>query len=205
MTREQGPQGEQPLYALPPNLGVLEAVRGSILFLDWTWLRTHGRYDEYAARVEAPHRDTLVKAATSDWLGVDFLLAHYRALDGMHLTHADAFDVGRLVGQRSHGALLSTILRLAGGLGASPWFALGHSHKMWERSWRGGGIAVFRVGERSARVESVGNPAAISPFHRASFSGAFAVGIASLCKRCRIDEIGRALTDTSFSLSLDWV
>jgi hypothetical protein len=183
---------------------VLEAVRGSILFLDWTWLRTHGRYEQYAERVEAPHRETLIKAATSDWLGVDFLLAHYRALDAMRLPYQEAFDVGRLVGERAHGALLATILRLAGGLGASPWFALGNAHKMWERTWRGGGIAVFRTGARSARIESVGNPAATSPFHRASFSGAFAVGLESLCKRCRIDELGRARTDTSFALSLEW-
>jgi hypothetical protein len=192
------------LYPLPPNLGVLDAVRGSILFLDWSWLRAHDRYDAYAARLEAAHRDTLLQATTSDWLSVDFLLAHYRALDGLHLSRDEAFDVGRLVGAKAHGALLSTILRLAGGLGAAPWLALRQAHKMWERAWRGGGIAVYREGERAARVESVGNPAAGSDFHRASFSGAFAVGIQSLCKRSRIEEIPRARTRTSFALSLEW-
>ena len=194
----------EPLYALPADLRPLEAVRGSMLFLDWTWLRTHGCYDAYAGLVEAPHRDALLGAATSDWVPLAPLLAHYRALDGIKLSRTEAFDVGRLVGERLHGALLATILRLAGGLGATPWLALGQAHKMWERTWRGGGIAVHRIHERTARAESIGNPCAISPFHRASFSGAFAIGLASLCKASRIEEIEGARTPDSFALSVEW-
>ena len=194
----------EPLYELPGHLRPVESVRGTILFLDWSWLRAHGRFEDYAQKLDPAHAQTPVTAATSDWLPVDFLLAHYRALDAIGLTHAEAVDVGRLVGERSHGALLATILRLAGTLGASPWFALGHSHKMWERSWRGGGIAVYRVGDKAARVEPVANPAAVSPFHRASFGGAIAVGLEALAKRVRIEEIPRARTPTSFALAVEW-
>jgi hypothetical protein len=201
--RLAGDKGE-PLYALPADLRTLDAVRGSILFLDWTWLRSHGHYDAYAARVEAPYRDTLLGAATSDWVPLEPLLAHYRALDGMKLSHQEAMDVGRLVGERAHGALLSTILRLAGGLGATPWLALGQAHKMWERTWRGGGIAIHRIHDRAARAESIGNPCAVSPFFRSSFSGAFAIGLASLCKASRIEEIERARTPDSFALTVEW-
>jgi hypothetical protein len=194
----------EPLYALPANLRPLEAVRGSILFLDWTWLRTHGHYDAYAERIEAPYRDALLGATTSDWVGLEPMLAHYRALDAIKLSRQDAFDVGRLVGERLHGALLATILRLAGGLGATPWLALGQAHKMWGRTWRGGGIAVHRLHERAARAESIGNPCAVSPFHRVSFSGAFAIGLSSLCKASRIEEIDEARTRDSFALNVEW-
>lgn len=195
---------EEAVCQIPPGVRPVESVRGTILFLDWTWLRTHGRYEQYAARVEPEYRDVLDKATTSDWLPVAFLQAHYRALDALQLSYADAFDVGRLVGERAHGAFLATILRLAGSLGASPWFALGHAHRMWERSWRGGGIAVFRAGPRAARVESRANPTAGSPFHRASFSGAFSVGMEALAKKTRIEEIPSARTPDSFSLMLEW-
>jgi len=199
-----GKSDETQLYELPADLTPLRSVRGSILFLDWSWLKSHGYYERYAERVDPAHRETLHSAATSDWVGVDFLMAHYRALDGLDLSYAEAFDVGRLVGERAHGALLATILRLAGGVGATPWFGMGYAHRMWERTWRGGGIRIWRVGERLARVESIGNPAAVSAFHRASFAGAFDVGLQLLCKRSRIEEIARLRTDTSFALSLGW-
>ena len=203
MTRPTPVEGE-PLYELPGDLARLEAVRGSILFLDWTWLRGHDRYDAYVARIEDEHKSALLGAATSDWVPLATTLAHYRALDSIGLTQREAFDVGRLVGERVHGAMLATILRLAGGLGASPWLALKQAHKMWERTWRGGGIDVRRVHERRARVESVRNPLAISPFFRASFSGAFAVGIDSLCKTSRVEEEPRERGPESFVLTVEW-
>ncbi len=196
--------GGELLYDLPANLQPLDAVRGSMLFFHWTWLRANKRYDDYAARIEAAHRDAILGVTTSDWVPLDVALAHYRALDGAGLSRQDAFDAGCVVGKLGHGTLLATILRLAGGLGVSPWQALARAHKMWERQYRGGGIAVHRVTDRSARVESVRNLAAVSPFHRAAVTGSFSIGIASLCKVSRIEEVERARTKDSFTFTIDW-
>jgi hypothetical protein len=192
------------LYSLPPDLPLLEAVRGSILFFDWTWLRQHGRYEAYAAEVEPRFRERLLGAATGDWIPVDAMRSHYQALDAIALTYEEAFDVGHLVAERGHGALLSTIVRLAGTFGATPWLALNQAHKMWERAWRGGGIAVYRINDRAARLESRANPFAPSPFHRASFSGAVDQGLEALCRERRVTELSRARTPTSFTLTIEW-
>jgi hypothetical protein len=64
---------------------------------------------------------------------------------------------------------------------------------------------VYRLGDRAARVCVLGTPAARSAFHRASFAGAIAAGIAGLCRLCGVDEIDALGTAHSFAFRIEWV
>ena len=197
--------GGELLYAALPSLPPLEAVRGTIVFLDWRWLREHGIYERYLGQLPLEQKDALLSAATSDWVPVEQILGHYRAMDAVGLSRAQALDVGRTVGEGAHGALLRTLVSLAGQAGTNPWFALSQAQKLWDRSWRGGGVLVYRLGDRAARVEVLKTPVARSRFHRASFAGAIAAGIAGLCRRCGVDDLDALATSQSFGFRLEWV
>jgi hypothetical protein len=194
-----------PLYALPAGLGPLEAVRGTIFFLDWRWLRDRKDYDRYAAAVQPAVRDALLGVTTGDWVPVELLQAHYRALDSMGFTREQAVSCGVSVGEALHGSMLRTLVRLAGHLGATPWAAFGQAQKLWSRSWRGAGVLPYRLGDKSARFEVTMNGAARSAFHRGSVAGALSVGIGWLCQKHVIQEIDGARREESFLFQIDWV
>jgi hypothetical protein len=143
--------------------------------------------------------------SASAWVPLAFATEHYRALDGLTLTELDLSNVGKSVGDRVHGAVIQTLVRLAGQLGATPWLALGQSQKLWVRSWRGGGIAVYRQGERAARVEVLKTPVSTSRFYRGSFGGAISGGIAPFCRTSTLREDESARTEDSFALNVSWV
>jgi hypothetical protein len=200
------PPSEPPgalLYPLQTGVGALEAVRGSILALDWQWLRARSLMAGYEKAL--PDRE-LLEVTPSNWVSFPKACAHWRALDALDLPSSQVDDAGRFVGEHVHGAFLSTLVRLAGQLGASPWIALGQCHKLWLRSWRGGGIAVRKVGPLVASVQVFDSAVvASSRFFRGSFRGAVARGIEPFCERALVVEVDERRTATSFVLRASWV
>jgi hypothetical protein len=195
----------EPLYELPSSVGMLEAARGTVFFLDWQWLRSRKDYDRYVALIQPAVRDRLLGVTTGDWVPVEMLHVHYRALDAMGFTREQAFECGVSVGEALHGSMVRTLVRLASHLGATPWVVMGNAPKLWSRSWRGGGFLTVRLGEKSARFDIVKNPAARSAFHRGSVSGVISVGLGWLCNKLVIKELDAARTSDSFSLQVDWI
>jgi hypothetical protein len=196
------PRGDEPLNALPDPLPEMDAMRGSIFVLDWRWLRENGHFDAYVAGL-GERRDVL-DATAAEWVDMPRVLAHYRAFDSLGLTLSEAFEVGRTVGPRIHGAVLNTLVRLAGSLGVGPLVVMKQSYKLWVRSFRGGGVATFKTGERSARVEIRRSAIAESKFLRASFAGVTAASIAPFCKNPVVQERVESRGRNAFGLRLSW-
>jgi hypothetical protein len=194
-----------PLYELPADLGPLEAIRGTIFFLDWRWLRSKGQYDPYVQALQPALRDRITSLNTAEWAPIELLQGHYRALDSMGFIREEAMSCGVSVGEALHGSMLRTLVRLAGQLGATPWHAFSQAQKLWSRSWRGGGFLPYKLAEKSARVEVSKNGAASSAFHRASVAGALSVGIGWLCQKHVIREIDGGRRNDSFMFQVDWV
>jgi hypothetical protein len=191
------------LYPAPTGLRALEAVRGSILILDWRWLRSRNLMASYERALDDR---MLLEATATDWMSFPAATAHWRALDSLSLPPSEMEDVGRFVGKHVHSAFLTTLIRLAGELGVSPWSALRQCHKLWTRSWRGGGVVVRRVSPTAARIDVVSSGAIVpSRFFRASFRGAVADGIAQLCTRAHVVELEDERTSSAFALRASWV
>ena len=171
-------QRERPLYQLPAVIQPLDAARGTIIALDWRALRGFGVYADYETGLTLADRAGLLAVTAGSWVPLELVLAHYRALDALGLEQDVIHRVGEAVGEGVHGAFLSTLVRLAGKLGISPWLALEQCYKLWVRSWRGGAISVLRVGERLAQVSIIEAPVCASSFFCTSFAGALCAGIA---------------------------
>ncbi len=193
---------EEAVYELPGGIADMDAMRGSVLVLDWRWLRDNARFDDYAEALGASR--SLLDVTSGEWVAMDRVLEHYRALDSLGLTTSEAIEVGKTVGPRVHGAVLNTLVRLAGTLGVGPWAAVRHAYKLWGRSFRGGSIAAFKAGERSGRLEIRQTVLAGSQFFRASFTGVTIAGLEPFCKRALVQEIREARTETSFDLRIGW-
>lgn len=196
------PRTEEAVYELPSDVADMAAVRGSVFVLDWGWLRDNVMFDRYADALGESR--SLLDATSGEWIEMDRALEHYRALDSLGFTTNEAAEVGRTVGPRVHGAVLRTLVRLAGTLGVGPWAAVRQAPKLWDRSFRGGAIAAFKTGERSGRLALRQTRLAGSKFFRASIGGVTLAGLEPFCKRAIVQEIREARTPTSFDLRISW-
>ena len=193
----------QPLYALP-DVAPLSAARGTILSQDWQVLAELGLYDAYVAATDKRLWPELSAVTAGSWVALALVREHYRALDALQLEEAVIRGMGQTVGERVHGAFLSTLIRLAGKLGMSPWIGLEQMYKLWTRSWRGGAVTVHRLTDTSARVAIFEAPVCSSGFFCDSFAGALIGGVAQFGKEATVMTVSGSRTPTAVAYRVTW-
>jgi hypothetical protein len=180
----------------------MDGMRGSVILLDWRYLRDTNLIDRYrdALGPDSP----LLGAVAAEWVPLPLVIEHYRALDALGMTLSEAIEVGKTVGPRVHGVVLNTLVRLAGQLGVGPVAALGQGYKLWTRSFRGGGVTSFKTGDHAARIEVQQTAISQSRFFRGSFIGVTIAGLAPFCKSVVVQEKAEGRTPTGFVLRVTW-
>lgn len=181
----------------------VDAVRGFVFTSGLAWMRERGLVERYRELLPVELRDRMVTLTAAEWIPIDDALVAYGACDALDLSFDDRIDVGRTVSSANNGILVTTILRLVGRV-ASPWTALGHVDRVWQRSNRGGAVAVYKIGERQARLEFWQCPLARSPFFVTSMRGAIAVGIEPFCDRVIVTEVPEHASPDGFALRVTW-
>jgi hypothetical protein len=195
------PKGD-PLFEPPQNLAPVTGVRGSLLVIDWRWLRENGHFDRYCAALGRSRE--LLDVSASEWVPFPLGLQHWLALDKLGLPPSTETAIGKFLGEHVHNVVLNTLIRLAGKLGVTPWAALAQCHKLWLRSWQGGGMAVYKTGEHTARIEILSAAVAQAHAFRNGMLGTIEAGIAPFCKKAVIAERSEERTDMSFVLRASW-
>lgn len=193
----------------PPDLSKAEtppvdAVRGFVFLSGYVWLKKHGYADRYAELLPPHIRGQLGLITAGEWIGVDDALSCYRACDALELSVEEQIEIGRTVSSANNGVVVSTIIRLIGGLGASPWLALRQIDKVWQRSNRGGAVAVWKEGKSAARLGFWKVPLCRSRFFTTSMRGAIAIGLEPLCDRVLVTELPELAETDGFSLRVSW-
>jgi hypothetical protein len=199
---------EEPLY--PPASRTkrltrrLDAVRGFVFLSGQKWLAERGLLERHHALLPESLRARLGSFAATDWVGLEDALAVYAACDALGLSTDAQIELGRTVSRANNGIVIRTLANLAGRMGVSPWAAMRSIDRVWLRNNLGGGVAVFKVGERIARLEFWQVPLAQSPFFVTSMRGAIAVGLEDFCERVVVNEVPELLTDDTFALRVAW-
>jgi hypothetical protein len=198
--------GDELLY--PPSRAKkdtppVDAVRGFVFTSGLSWMRERGLTERYRELLPAQHRGRMMGITAAEWLPLADALVAYAACDAMNLSFDEQIDLGRAVSAANNGIVVTTILRLVGRV-ASPWTALGHVDRVWQRSNRGGAVAVYKLGPRQARLEFWQCPLARSPFFLTSMRGAIAAGIEPFCERLVVAESPEHTTPDQFALRVLW-
>jgi hypothetical protein len=191
------PLSEPPKHAVP-----VEAVRGTLLLIDWRWLRENALFDAYRSALGPG--DALLATTASEWVPFPAAMAHWRALDSLQLSPSREHEIGKFLGEHVHHIVLGTLVRLAGQVGVSPWVALGQCGKLWQRSWRGGALTAYRQGPTTARLELLNAPVVASHAFRHGVTGTVLAGIAPFCTRPIVTERSEERTSTSIVLRASW-
>ena len=180
------------------------AVRAFVFLSGQKWMQKKGVFAKFQELLPEHLRKYLTTMTAMDWLPLDDALEVYATLDRLELNASEQVELGRTVSAANNGLVITTLSRLAGGVGVTPWFALQHAHRTWLRSNRGGAIAVYKIADKACRLEFWQVPLARSPFFVTSMRGAIAVGIEPFCKRLVVSELATYTTSDGFALRLAW-
>jgi hypothetical protein len=164
------PRGEVVL-AFPEPIKPLANVRSTFVVGSIDTMKAAGQYDAYVAAVAAEHRAALLGAVPAMWIPVAVAAAHYQACDTLGLPSAEAARRGRAALERLGGLVYGTALQMAKQAGATPWTVLPALQRFWSRAYDGGGIAVYKVGPKDARIDLVSCGLCQVPYYRHALGG----------------------------------
>jgi hypothetical protein len=202
-----GSRVKEKLEAVLPlalEVSVARHFRSTVLLSSVAAVRAAGHGDAYSAALPREFHDTIFHAIAGVWLPMDVALAHYAALDSLHLTPDEATALGRSTEERTRGTLLGTAVRLAKEAGVTPWTVFPLFQRFWERGFDGGGIAVYKLGPKEVRLDCVKVPCNESPYFRSALRGLIWSMLDLFCTRCWIHERAANRAPQSSSYRAQW-
>ena len=176
-----------------------------------TWLtsslraiKDRGRLDEYLRHLPPQHHTVVLNSVAGVWVPVDVAVAHYEAADALHFSMSELLTIGREVHVQANASVFSLLVKLASGAGATPWTAFSQFRRLWERVWVGGGVGVFRLGPKEARIELVAWPCARSNYIRHALRGVIGGMVEMFCSKAYITDLPRHCTPMSLGYRCAW-
>jgi len=202
--RETALETVVPFRATPSRMGIATVVRSTLVSASIQSLRARGLYDRYALCLAEADREELAGAVAGVWIPMSLAAAHYRACESLRLCVGEQLDIALKVGTHLHGTFLGAMLRMARTVGVTPWGALAYTDKLYERLFRGGGIAVTRVGPKDARVDMVGNLLCQTEYFRVGVRGVYQAALELFCERLTTREIPRRYPGLDMGVRISW-
>jgi hypothetical protein len=113
-------------------------------------------------------------------------------------------EIGAEVGRHAEGTVLGTAVRLAKAAGVTPWTILERFPQVWGRVWVGGGVAIYKLGPKDARVEIAGWPCAAIPYLKTAMRGVTGGLIELFCRRAIVTPIPKLCTRLTLGYRYAW-
>lgn len=167
-------------------------------------LRSRGLFDRYLAHLTPDTRDTILSSIAGTWLPVEIAVEHYEACDRLELPREVQIDIGREVTAIAHGTVLDTTVKLAKGLGATPWTLLAQVDKLWKRVWVGGAVGLVKLGPKDARVEIAEWPCARVSYCRSAMHGVLLGIVELVSRRAYVHPVPGRADERSLAYRIAW-
>jgi hypothetical protein len=167
-------------------------------------LRENGLFDRYVKNLPEQFHQPLLHSIAGTWLPAQMCVEHYKACDALGVPMTQQVALGRAVAHRLQKTIFALGFRAAREAGVTPFTILKQFPANWEREWRGGGVGVFKVGPKDARIEIVGFTGAPIPYCRNGLRGVL-MGLSELvCTKAYASEIRALCTDTTLGFRVAW-
>jgi hypothetical protein len=198
------PPGEV-ILALPDRFEPVTNVRSTLLIASIASVTAAGYGDAYFAALPERYRGVVRDAVAGAWLPLDVAMAHYQACSAIGLSRDALARLGRTVGEKTQGTLLGTAVRMAKEVGVSPWSVLPQFQRFWNRAYDGGGIAVYKLGPKEARLEVHKAAPLDTTYYRAAICGLAAGVLEFFCTRAYVTERPGPRVPASAIFRAQWV
>lgn len=195
-----------PFPALPEAIGELSHVRGTLLASSIQSLRFRGLFDRYATLLPDSHRDRVLNSVAGEWLTAEIAHAHYTACDALKLGVEEQISMGHDVSRRTHETFLGLIVKMARGVGVTPWVVFPKINSLYMRIFRGGGIQITRLGPKDARIQTVGLSPLSIPYFRNAYLGMYEAGVGLFASNIQVRALSLAASPPAkdFVLHVQW-
>jgi hypothetical protein len=177
-----------------------------------TWLtssikaiRARNLLDSYLAVLPAEHHENILNSVAGIWLPMDVGIAHYLACDSLPLTLEDQVAIGREVTTAAHRTSYALALRLAKGVGVTPWTCFAMQKRLWKQIWRGGDVGTFKLGPKEALVEIIGWPCSRIQYVRRAMRGVLLGQTELFCKKAYVHEVTALHSGTTLGYRVSWI
>jgi hypothetical protein len=197
-------EGGRALLRVAPDAPPVKRVRTTLLTASLLTVKERGLLDQYLHALPPQHHATVLGVVAGDWVPIEVGMAHYGALDRLNMTAADQFQLGEQVGLRIHKGVLGTAVRLAGASGATPRTALEQLPRLWSRMLDGGGVGLYELGPKDARIEFARCPLIQFGYCRNGFRGIVAGALTPFCRRIFVNEIKELTNNDTLSMHAAW-
>jgi hypothetical protein len=189
----------------PARPGPPQHIRSTLLCSGIAELRLRGHFDAYVEKLLPEARETILTMIAGVWLPMSIAMAHFQAITALELSPDEAFAIGASSGQRIHQTLLHALVRLATGVGASPWTLFENYPRLWARIFDGGGVTISKVGPKDALLEFAAFPPARFAYFRDAFRGANHSGLTLFVTTVYVREMPTRRSPSGFALRVAWV
>jgi len=195
-----------PFPALPEAVGELSHVRGTLLASSMQSLRSRGLFERYSALLPDSHRDRVLNSVAGEWLTTEIALAHYTTCDALGLSVDDQIGMGHDVSRRIHETFLGLVVKVARGVGVTPWAVFPKINSLYTRIFRGGGIQITRLGPKDAKVQTLGLSPLGIPYFRNAYLGMYEAGVGMFAANVQVRALSLAVSppDKDFLLHVAW-
>lgn len=199
------PSQEEVILALPERFEPVKHVRSTLLLSSVASMTAAGYRDAYFEALPKELHATIRDAVAGVWLPVEVAMAHYQTCSSLGLSRDTLIRLGRTVGEKTQGTLLGTAVRMAREVGVTPWSVLPQFQRFWNRAYDGGGLAVYKLGPKEARIEAYKAAPFDTPYFRAAICG-LAPGVLELfCTRAYMHERPGQRAPGSGVFRIQWV
>jgi hypothetical protein len=201
-------RGEEVFVDFPvpvERLGTATLARTTLLVSSLQSVRKRNLSERYFELLPREHHAAMLSMIAGQWCAMRIAEAHYEACNGLGFSESAAHQLGAEVGDRIQGTFLAAMVRMVGTVGATPWTALSHAQRLFERVFQGGGgVSVVKRGVKDARVLFAGVPLCRFPYYRWALSGVFEAAADLFCRKSYAKEIPASATPTSVAFHISW-
>src|SRR5580704_8119876 len=167
---------EEVIVAFPAEVARAKHIRSTLVTSSLNALRRRGYIARYETLVPPAHKEILLSCVAGAWLPMELGVAHYETCTALDLPAAEVYEIGMDVSVQVQATFLGTLAKMARSAGVTPWTGLSQFPRLWDRVLDGGGVAVYRLGPKEARIEIVSLPLVDIPYFRTAFRGFIAAG-----------------------------
>jgi hypothetical protein len=179
-------------------------ARSTIILGSIACLRQAGHFDRYSSALPSDHRDHLLEAVAGVWIPVEVTRSHYGAIEALGLGAEGEVALGRAIFDRTGDTMFGTAMRLAKGVGATPWTVLPQLQRFWERGYDGGGIRVIRTAPKEARIELIQCSLADGRYFRHAVRGLIGSVLQLFCTRMYMHEVAGTRQPGAMAVRAQW-
>jgi hypothetical protein len=177
-----------------------------------TWLtssikaiRERKLLERYLAVLPPEYHANILNSVVGVWLPIEVAMAHYGACESLGLSLEDQIAIGREVTTVTNRASYALALRLAKGVGVTPWLCFTMQKRLWKQTWRGGDVGTFKLGPKEALVEIIGWPCSRIVYVRRAMRGVLLGQTELFCKKAYVHEVSALNSATSLGYRVSWI